>query len=226
MILDVRERDLIPLCPGATVEQLLVGDAIVGSLDKEGSVVAERKAVADLEASLQDGRYREQRTRLLAFCAEHKARPLYIIEGELDRLAGRMSKQQLQKILHRLMLRYGVAVWHTDSLEDTAKTLQILEEQIAEDSKVFVADTLSYTDVQQFSKKGNKENPTVFAMAALQQCPGISAAVAKVILEGFGSLEAVMKATETQIAELKNGTRRIGPAVAKRLYGLLHPPTS
>ena len=98
----------------------------------------------------------------------------------------------------------------------------LLEEQYKEDPKVFVAETLSYTDVQSFSKKENKENPTVFAMAALQQCPGVSAAIAKVILEKFGGLEKVMTATESEIAELKNGTRRIGPAVAKRLYGLLH----
>ena len=95
LVLDSRERELIalmPTCPSAqlpvstssitvaqlpvstssiTVAQLPVGDIWIGSPEtNEYAVVVERKAVADLESSLSDGRYREQRTRLLAFCAE------------------------------------------------------------------------------------------------------------------------------------------------------------
>lgn len=72
--LDNRERDLIPLLPTATVQQLPVGDIWIG--EGPGSLVIERKAVADLESSLLDGRYREQRTRLLAHCAAEQKRPL------------------------------------------------------------------------------------------------------------------------------------------------------
>ena len=223
LILDNRERELIKLLPDATVQQLPVGDAWIGSLDISGAVVIERKSVADLEASLLDGRYREQRTRLLAFCAERGASPMYIIEGELDRLAGRMTKEALQKVLNRLMMRYKVAVWRTESVEDTARSVTLIGEQLVEEPGVFIAQTLSYTDVQSFTKKGNKEDPKVFAMAVLQQCTGISVGGAKAILEGTGgTLEGVMAAHEKQIAECKNGSRRIGPAVAKRLFGLLH----
>jgi ERCC4-type nuclease len=224
IVLDTREHDLIRLLSSAspTVKQLSVGDAYICNQEETPLVIVERKAVADLEASLLDGRYREQRTRLLAYCAQTGARPMYIIEGELDRLNGRMTKQALQKVLNRLMLRYGIPVWRTDSLEDTAKSLQLLEEQCVEDPTVFVAQTLSYTDVTQVTKKANKENPTVFAMMALQGCPGVSASIAKVILEKFGSFTALLAATEEDIASLKNGTRKIGPAVAKRLHGLLH----
>lgn len=223
ILLDTRERDLHLCLPDAPVQQLPVGDAWVGSTDISGAVIVERKAVADLEASLLDGRYREQRTRLLAFCASKGAVPLYIIEGELDRLNGRMTADTLQKILNRLMLRYKVAVWRTDSVQDTAHALTRLSEQYKEDPKVFLAETLSYSDVTTFTKKGNKEDPRAFALAVLQQCPGVSATIAKAILEGLGgTLTAVFGATEDQIATLKNGNRKVGPAVAKRLYGLLH----
>ena len=73
MILDVRERELIPLLPQWTTKQIPVGDIWIGLSGEEiqpGGVVAERKSVRDFEASFLDGRYREQRSRLLAFCAE------------------------------------------------------------------------------------------------------------------------------------------------------------
>lgn len=223
ILLDVRERELIRLLPSMETGQLHVGDAWIGFAEgSEGALIIERKSVADLEASLLDGRYREQRTRLLAFCAEKKARPLYIIEGELDRLNGRMTKDALQKVLNRLMLRYCVPVLQTSSTEETAKALEGLQKQMEDDPKVFQAETLSYSDVTTFTKRGNKDDPKQFALAALQQCPGVSVGIAKAILEEFKTLETVFTAEESQIALLKNGTRKVGPAVAKRLFGLLH----
>ena len=52
--LDTRERDLIRLLPSFPVKQLPVGDIWIG--EQEGGLVIEHKAVADLEASLLDGR--------------------------------------------------------------------------------------------------------------------------------------------------------------------------
>jgi ERCC4-type nuclease len=222
MILDTRERELITRLPDAPVQQLPVGDVWIGNTDISGAIIVERKTVADLEASLLDGRYREQRTRLLAFCAEKGARAMYMIEGEMDRLGGRMTQESLQKILNRLMLRYGVPVYHTLNIDHTAKALGLLQTQYVMDPTVFQAETLSYSDVTTFTKKGNKDDPKQFALAALQQCPGVSVGIARAILEGCGTLEEVFKAHESQIAALKNGSRKVGPAVAKRLFALLH----
>lgn len=222
LVLDTRERELITRLPDAPVQQLPVGDIWIGNTDISGALVIERKTVADLEASLLDGRYREQRTRLLAFCAEKGARAMYMIEGEMDRLNGRMTQESLQKILNRLMLRYGVPVYHTQGIDETAKALCLLQTQYAMDPTVFQAETLSYSDVTTFTKRGNKDDPKQFALAALQQCPGVSVGIARSILEEFETLEGVFAAEESQIAVLKNGTRKVGPAVAKRLFALLH----
>jgi len=222
MILDIRERELITRLPDAPVQQLPVGDIWIGNTDISGALVIERKTVADLEASLLDGRYREQRTRLLAFCAEKGGRAMYMIEGEMDRLGARMTKESLQKILNRLMLRYGVPVYHTRNIDETVKALMLLQTQHIMDPTVFQAETLSYSDVTTFTKRGNKDDPKQFALAALQQCPGVSVGIARAILEEFESLEGVFAAEESALAALKNGTRKVGPAVAKRLFALLH----
>jgi len=220
IILDVRERALIQLMPSAQTAQLPVGDIWIGK-DQEGGVVIERKTTADFEASILDGRYREQRTRLLAYCKEKKARPLYIIEQGLKGRTRSLQPQALQKMLNRLMLRYGVAVWLTESPLDTVSAIQILEEQFNTDAGVFVAETLSYTDVMHTAKKDNTGDPTVFAISCLVNCPGVSAKAASALIDAFGTLKSVMQQSEEALADIKVGTRRFGPAAAKKLLALL-----
>ena len=120
------------------------------------------------------------------------------------------------------MLRYKVPVLQTMNTEDTANAITLLQKQMEEDPTVFQGETLSYSDVTTFTKKGNKDDPKQFALAALQQCPGVSVGIARAILESCGTLEEVFKAHESQIAAFKNGSRKVGPAVAKRLFALLH----
>jgi len=231
IILDVREHELIRLMPAqlavppksvaVTTAQLPVGDIWIGSPEtNEYAVVAERKAVADLESSLKDGRYREQRTRLLTFCAEKKARPLYIIEGGLQHS---FQKKMLWKVLNRLGMRYGVSIMQTASTKETAELVTAIAEQLTEDKVCFKAETLSYSDVQHFTKKGNKEDPETFTLAALQQCSGVSLDKAKALLETFKSFGGLLAATEAALVDVKmpNG-RRLGPVLAARLYTQLH----
>ena len=118
-VVDTRERELAPLLSPWPIRTLPVGDIWIGLSGEDvtkGGVVAERKTTNDLEASILDWRYREQRTRLTTYCQKCGARPLYIIEGEMDRIWGKLKEETLQKYLNRLTLRYGVAVIHTDSV--------------------------------------------------------------------------------------------------------------
>ena len=233
---DIRERELIPLLRPWPAKQLPVGDIWIGLSGEDvsegggdvarGGIVAERKTTDDLEASILDGRYREQRTRLTTYCQRQGARPLYIIEGPMDRLWGKLTQETLQKYLNRLALRYGVAVIHTETTEATAALCKLLAAQIAEDASVFVATdptSLSYSSTVAISKKGNKEDPHNFAACALQGCPGISAAAAEALLTACGGgMEGVWKAEEAALASVVVGKRKLGPVVAKRLWGLLH----
>jgi len=223
---DNRERDLIPLM-GWPVKVLPVGDIWIGLSGEEigrGGLVVERKTVADLEASIMDGRYREQRTRLVTYCLERGAKPLYMIEGAMDRIYGKMSEQTLQKCLNRLALRYGVAVQHTSGLDATAQACKLLADQITAEPTVFVATdaaSVPYASTVSVTKRGNKEDPAIFAATVLQCCPGVSAAVATALCS-LGSFTKVFEADEATLAAIMVGKRKVGPVVAKRLYGLLH----
>jgi len=225
IVLDNREHSLISFLPTAAVQQLPVGDAWI-KVAEQTKLVVERKTTADFEASFLDGRYREQRTRLLAFCAEQKAKALYILEGGLDGRRRSLDRPALQKLIHRLLLRYGVAVYFTKSTEDTAATLTLLAQQLTEDAAVFEGEQLSYTDVQHVTKKANKDDPKAFACAALQGCPGVSAKSAAAIWEVAQTWRRLLEMTEKELAEIKVGERRLGPAVAKRLRALLTVPNT
>lgn len=227
-VVDTRERDLIPLLYPWPTRTIPVGDIWIGLSGEDvatGGIVAERKTTDDLEASILDGRYREQRTRLTTYCQQRGARPLYIIEGPMDRLWGKLTQETLQKYLNRLALRYGVSVMHTNCLQATATLCQLLAEQISAEPAVFVSTdpaALAYSSTVTVSKRGNKEDPKNFAACALQGCPGISAAAAEAILSAFGTLTGVMAADEAGLTAVQVGKRRLGPAVAKRLFALLH----
>jgi len=227
ILLDIREHALIQRMQNSQnsqniqTQQLVVGDIWIQA-DAPGGLIIERKTTADFEASILDGRYREQRTRLLAYCAEHKLRPLYILEQGLEGNRRTLEKQSLQKMLHRLMLRYNISVYCTSSIDDTVQTLYTLQSQLKDDPKVFLAETLSYTDVMHTSKKANTAEPKVFAIGCLQQCPGISVKIASAIIQAFGTLQKVMEQDEATLALVKSGERKIGNVLAKRLWNLLH----
>jgi ERCC4-type nuclease len=222
IILDNREHALTSYLPSVTIQQLPVGDVWI-TCNEKIKLVIERKTTADFEASFLDGRYREQRTRLLAYCSEQNAKALYILEGGLDGRRRSLDRPALQKLLHRLLLRYGVAVYFTKTTEDTADTLKLLAQQLIDDNSVFDGTQISYTDVQHVTKKANKDDPKAFAIAALQGCPGISAKSATAIWEvAAASWQRLLEMTEKELTEIKVGERRLGPAVAKRVWALFH----
>lgn len=229
-ILDTREHDLRNKLQWPT-KALPVGDVWIGISGESliaGGVVAERKSAADLESSILDGRYREQRTRLLSYCQTNGYRPLYIIEGDLDRINGRLQESALLKHLTRLTLRYGVSVLQTNSTAETAKLCQLLQDQIQADAKVFSSEEaakVQYTDTISVVKRGNREDPAVFASAVLQQCPGISAAGASAILEKFQTLTAIWNASVQDLSQVQVGKRKLGAVAAERLWKLFHQTT-
>ena len=225
MIIDVREKGLLQALPAATSKALPVGDIWIGLSGETlapGGLCIERKHITDLEASLKDHRYREQRTRLLSLCQQTGAKPVYIVEGSLDSYKVTTPKQTLLKVLSRLALRYNIPFFQTKDTEDTAVLLAMWEDQVKEDPTIFVTHTVQYTDVLlSSSRKANRDENLGSAM--LQQCSGVSAAIATAILTHFKTFASVLAATEKDIAAVKvTEKRKVGPAIAKKLWTTFH----
>jgi len=228
MWLDTRESELISLLPNATVKALPIADIWIGvgedGVVKEGGIVIERKSVRDFEASILDGRYREQRGRILSYCQEHKTQPLYILEGGLSSGTGRLEKKALMKFLNRLVFHYQLPVLQTGSVRETAELVQHLMDQWTEDptSLQRTTELIKVSDGIHVQKKANAADPKQFAIACLAQCPGVSVKMAEALITAMGTLKAVMEADIKQLAEIKVGSRKVGPVVATRLHGIMN----
>ncbi len=186
-------------------------------------VIIERKSIKDLEASILDGRYREQRGRILAFCQENKAQPMYILEGSLSSGTGRLQKKAIMKFINRLIFHYQIPVMQTGSVQETAELVQSLVEQWKDDPKNLQRnmDTIKVTDGIHIQKKANASDHKQFAISCLAQCPGVSVKMAEAIMDTFGTLPDIINADAKEIEVIKVGNRKIGPVVSKRLSNIL-----
>ena len=228
-LLDNRERELITLMPTWKVKMLPVGDAWIGVDETTGAVmpggiIIERKEVHDLEGSMSDGRYREQRTRLQAYAAESGAHIAYIIEGDLNKTRS-YTKEVVLKWLVRLPFVHKITFFQTADAKETAQFLTTLAAKWQEDQAEFRdGKVTAYTStIKNHTKGEQRDDPHIFAVSVLTCCKGISPATAEALLKELGSLTAVWAATEAQFAEVKiSEKQRFGPVKAKKLFALLH----
>ena len=223
LIIDTRERHLIPLVPDCVQQTLPIGDIWIGPDSVTTALIIERKTIKDLEASVLDGRYREQKGRLLAFCQERNASPMYLLEGAYSETTGRLKPQALMKLVARLQLKHGIAVLHTEDLKETASLLEALHAYWLEDPANLAKEsgTLTATAGIHVSKKANADDPKQFLLQCLMQCPGVSLRIGQALVTIYPSFTALMAATEKELASVDASGRKVGPVIGKRLKGFL-----
>lgn len=230
--IDYRERGLLALSPSYKVFTPPVGDIWIGDISGTdllaGGVILERKTASDLEASIIDGRYKEQRGRLLAYAKEHRVAIGYVIEGVLDRFNARLGESALLKHITRLQFHHRIPVLQTASIANTLKIAELIDQQWIKDNGQFAwsACELSTTPVAaSYVKSACRDSADSFFLGVLTQCRGISEAIARLIAEKYPTLKDLMATTVIDLASVSdpgNPKRKVGTAVATRLLGLLN----
>ena len=104
-------------------EALPIGDIIISN-DSEDKIIIERKTIADLLASIKDGRYEEQSYRLNGL-PHHNHNIVYLIEGDVNRMNRfknnvALDKQIAYSAMFSLNYYKGFSVFRSFSLEETA----------------------------------------------------------------------------------------------------------
>jgi ERCC4-type nuclease len=205
--IDARERELIPLIREKmvemteqitiVVESLPLGD-IIFSKDEDDLLIIERKNVADLAASIKDGRYQEQSYRLDG-TALHNHNIVYLIEGNMARVT--FDKSALYSAMFSLQYYKGFSVWRTFSIDETAVVICNSIKYLAKSTKVgyylttpsmttdssgnsSIGTDKDYVSVIKTIKKDNV-TPNNIGEIMLCQIPGISANTALAIMEHF-----------------------------------------
>ena len=138
--LDIREKRLIQLINTSNTtynftiktENLALGDIIICDDDETELLLIERKSLADLAASIKDGRYSEQSYRLNSYSL-HNHNIIYLIEGNLSMFGSnyhsnynrnqRINKKSLQSSILTLLYYKGFSVLRTMSIEETSEMI-------------------------------------------------------------------------------------------------------
>jgi len=234
LIIDTRETgsvaaELDVLGTPYTIEPLHVGDfAIKGNTedgDTEFIAVWERKSCADLAASINDGRYAEQKERLKALECRWKG---YLLEGYYPESGIRFPTKGKTSVVPRstidsvkigLMLRDGFTVYELADAKHTAIFLTKMMVKIPEYLSSNVKASYEESLIKSISTV-RKENMTaeVCYIAQLCQIPGVSHTIAQAIQTVYPNMRALLDADEL-LAEIPvSASRRLGKVLAQRIY--------
>ena len=192
LYIDCREAGLVPFFPGASVKQLTIGDAVV---ERDGVEIAiiERKTVADLAASIKDGRYREQSIRLNE-CSVPNHNILYLIEGSLRSEKLPLPRKTLLASLVSLNYGKGFSVVRTESLEQTAEFIQVFFDKLSKEDGYSKAS--EGCPVNTKKEKRDHITPGNIHQLMLSQIPFVSTQTAEAVLEQYKTVAALTTALQ------------------------------
>lgn len=183
VILDKREHALIDIFPDTETQQLDIGDIILYNSTQK--YIIERKTLNDMSSSIIDGRYREQKQRLLA--SGHRI--IYIIEGFVKNKYGVKYSTLLSAMLN-MQFKDNIIVIRSKDTTETGQIIQFLKEKL-NSSEISIIDTL-YNPHISIKKKNNMSKDIVF-MNQLSCIPGISKNIATCIINEYPTLSSLYK---------------------------------
>jgi len=243
VVIDNREHSLIaltkPLFAAAGLEEPTIAMLDIGDIQiiRNGQpyIIIERKTFDDFASSMADGRYREQKARLIA-TKQPNQRILYLLEGQLSiamtRKYGRMAETSMISAWTRAMFKDGL---HFLNLPTTAATadwllsimIKLIKDPAEYDGGAGISTTAAYVGLLTTKKKDNI-TPDVCYRSMLCSITGVSEigadAIAKkwpTMVELCESLKSGAVLEDTPIPTSGGKVRRLGPAVANRIREML-----
>jgi crossover junction endonuclease MUS81 len=201
-----------------------------GGNPRADSRTFERKTLEDLEASVKDGRYHEQKKR----AASNGIALTYILEGAFTFGDKNASSKMLTGCVINTIMRDKIPIIFTRSLEETAAFLDCMMTRVITDPNKYIVhdvdrethdiDTLatsSYVGTICLKKKENV-NPATCYILQLACIPGISKSKAMAIATHHADIKS-MSDLCSRLAGQKpekffKDTPGIGKGIAKAIY--------
>lgn len=160
----------------------------------------ERKTVADLISSIKDGRYKEQKARVLSNISKQCI--TYIIEGDniLATQSYHQNKSMLLGAYLHTLFRDNIRLLFTKNVSDTATLMLTLATKIIDNPEKFLGEEqndVCYTDTLKLKKKKieNIDQHACFVMQ-LSQIPHISNVLAKKIASVYPNMKSLIQSLE------------------------------
>ena len=177
----------------ASYSNLALGDYVYKYNNKIVTII-ERKTIEDLSASIGDGRYREQKGRLLSNFSKNII--LYIIEGDLTKdnhsfKYNKIPKSTIYSTIINMYLRDNINVFHSNNKSETIEFLENIAHKIQKQGISFITNNCNYTDClikSVHSIKNKNINEKTVYKSQLCSIPGISSTYANTIIETYPNM--------------------------------------
>jgi ERCC4-type nuclease len=215
--IDVREHDLIELAKTANIDvqtaQLPIGDILIQHVEQ--TLVFERKTMADLAASIKDGRYSEQRQRLKSTYPFHRV--TFLIEGNVGTLRTqpttcRIPSKTIVSALVSAQYRDGFHVYHTSNPSDTLWYLQQIAARMGEKTQLETECKEEYgASLRVKTAKRDNVTPELCYLLQLSQLPGISMTTAKEIAKMYPTMRALLSGISEKGVKAFSDVDGMGP---------------
>lgn len=184
-------------------ENLIVGDYLFKDDCGIPKLIIERKNITDLQSSLKDGRFKEQRTRLL----ETGVKIIYLIEGQI------CNEKYVQGALENLALYHNICILPTANIKQTISTIESLLKKTCQDYKPVDSKSCKPRRKQDVDKS-NLE-------LMLETITGVSPVIAKVIAKDYKSVYDFCNCLDKDkkiLHGLKlSEKRKLGPKMAEKI---------
>jgi crossover junction endonuclease MUS81 len=187
------ERDLDKYNIQITKKPLEIGDIHI--IYNDINFIYERKTINDLISSVKDGRYKEQKLRLMA---NNPNNINYIIEGtDIIASNNNHNQQLLTSIFYNSIYRDKINIFFTKNINDTITLLLLISTKIIDKPHNFSNNyerSNDYIDNCKIKTKkcDNIDKETCYLLQ-LSQIPGISKQIAKNIKDIYPSLNILLK---------------------------------
>lgn len=203
--IDVREREIIRIFDTFTFtidvrkKALDMGDILVTLESSELEWVFERKTINDLAASIKDGRYREQKARLLAHYPPHRI--TYIVEGDVNwsDIDMRITASTFKGFVFNTLYRDGIHVMFVHNAEDTAAFVKAFSDKVASNSSAFTDNAVACSQQNAMMVKSRPRDnvtPDLCWRLMLSQIPGISGKLSTEVVKVWPSMTAFVRDLE------------------------------
>jgi ERCC4-type nuclease len=224
LVIDNRETKLIELLEENDIiiekRNCELGD-IIYEYEEKPFIIIERKTLSDLSSSIKDGRYKEQKMRLIN--NYNNCKKIYLIEniGLFN-----LSEDILSSCKINSILRDNISILESKSLKDSYEIILKIRKNIEKYKDILIngcKNDCDYINSVKINKKDNltKENIQILQLSVI---PGISKNISKLILNEFGSLNNIFKELENEeefilkVSNIKNNNRKLGKKLGKKLY--------
>ena len=224
IIIDNREKDLIELFKNNNVthvnKNLDIGD-IQFIINNEIIYIIERKTYDDLGASIKDGRYKEQKIRLLA---NNNNNIFYIIEGNKNKCKTLAYNSLLGSIIN-MLFRDNIKIINSTDINETYKIIiQIKDKYNNGKFKKIDCDKSDYVSSIKTNKKENMDK-NMCSIVQLSVIPGVSKKIAEVIINKYISLSNLIEEFKNNdnllLANIELEKRKLGKVLSKKIYDFL-----